>query len=298
MAEMRPSLSLPALLVAALVAPACDTAEVRPSASPAPRATPSPAGTASAEGLPAEADATPASGNGCSGTPPEATNAAWEQQVIELVNQQRRANGLPPLKHVTALSDAARWYAKDMVDDGYFGPDHDTYDWKGGRLVRVCAWGARLGAYYPGASARGENLGEGHSSPHEVVAGWMGSSRHRANILNGRYWETGVGYQAGASDEPRWVQDFGRRRNVYPVVIDDEAASTGGPLVHLYVYGSWREVRLRNDSEPFSPWRPFTSTVAWSLANVEGLRTVSVEMRSGSTAVTASDTIELSLRSR
>ena len=151
--------------------------------------------------------------------------------MIELVNRQRRANGLPPLKHVTALSDAARWYAKDMVDDDYFGPGHDTYDRKGGRLVRVCAWGARLSAYYPGASARAENLGEGYSSPQEVVDGWMGSSGHRANILNGRYWETGVGYQAGASDEPRWVQDFGRRRSVYPVVINDEAASTDDRLV-------------------------------------------------------------------
>ncbi len=227
MTHARP-LGLPALLVAALVAPACDSAEVRSSAPPPPQAT-APAGTASA-GLPAEADAAPAGGTGCSGTAPEATNAAWEQQVIELVNQQRRANGLPPLKHVTALSDAARWYAKDMVDDDYFGPDHDTYDRKGGRLVRVCTWDARLAAYYSGASARAENLGEGYSSPQEVVDGWMGSSGHRANILNGRYWETGVGYQAGASDEPRWVQDFGRRRSVYPVVIDDEAASTDEPL--------------------------------------------------------------------
>jgi uncharacterized protein YkwD len=289
-------LALPALLVATLVTAACDS--VGRSSVPLPPQATVPAGTASADALPAEADAAPASGNGCSGTAPEATNAAWEQQVIELVNQQRRANGLPPLKHVTALSDAARWYAKDMVDDDYFGPDHDTYDRKGGRLVRVCAWDARLSAYYPGASARAENLGDGYSSPQEVVDGWMGSSGHRANILNERYWETGVGYQAGASDEPRWVQDFGRRTSVYPVVIDDEAASTGSPLVGLYVYGRWREVRLRNDTEPFSPWQPFTSTVAWTLADVEGVRTVSVEMRSGSTVVTASDTIELGPRSR
>jgi uncharacterized protein YkwD len=129
--------------------------------------------------------------------------------VIELVNRQRRANGLPPLKQVTALSDAARWYAKDMVDDDYFGPGHDTYDRKGGRLVRVCAWGARLSAYYPGASARAENLGEGYSSPQEVVDGWIGSSdigQHPEQTLLGDRRR----YQAGASDG-RWVQDFGRR---------------------------------------------------------------------------------------
>ena len=121
--------------------------------------------------------------------------------MIELVNQQRRANGLPPLKHETSLTDAARWYAKDMVDDDYFGPGHDTYDRSGGRLVRVCAWSARIGAFYAGGNALGENIGEGYSSPQEAVTGWMGCSGHRANILNGDFRETGVGYRAGAS---RW----------------------------------------------------------------------------------------------
>jgi uncharacterized protein YkwD len=277
-------LGLPALLVASLVVPACDSASHRSSASLPPKAT-APAGSAAHE-------------KGCSGTAPAPTNAAWEQQVIELVNRQRKANGLPPLKQVPALTDAARFYAKDMVDDDYFGPGHDSYDRAGDRLVKACAWTARIGSFYTGASALAENIGEGYPSPEAVVTGWMGSAGHRANILNGSYWETGVGYQAGASDEHRWVEDFGRRRRVYPVVIDDEAASTDTLLVKLYVYGSWSEVRIQNDAEEFGPWQPFTSALAWSLANVEGLRTVSVEMRRGSTVTKASDTIELRLSRR
>jgi hypothetical protein len=81
-------------------------------------------------------------------------------------------------------------------------------------------------------------------------------------------------------------------------VIDDEAASADSRFVDLYVYGSWSEIRIRNDSEAFSPWQPFTNTLAWTLANLDGLRTVSVEMRSGSTTVTASDTIALGLSPR
>jgi uncharacterized protein YkwD len=234
-------LGLPALLVASLVVPACDSASHRSSASPPPKAT-APAGSAAHE-------------TGCSGTAPAPTNAAWEQQVIELVNRQRRTNGLPPLKQEPSLTDAARWFAKDMVDDDYFGPGHDTYDRSDGRLVRVCAWGARIGAFYTGGNAVGENLGDGYSTPQEVVTGWMGSAGHRANILNGDYRETGVGYRAGASGAHRWVQDFGRRSDTYPVVIDDEAASTDDRLVDLYVYGSWSEIRIRNDGEAFSPWR-------------------------------------------
>jgi uncharacterized protein YkwD len=99
---------------------------------------------------------------------------------------------------VTSLTDAARWYAKDMVDDDYFGRGHDTYDRSGGRLVKVCAWSARIGAFYTGWNALGENIADDSPSPQAVVTGWMGSSGHRANILNGDYWETGVGYRAGA----------------------------------------------------------------------------------------------------
>ncbi len=274
-------LGLPALLVATLVAPACNSAAVQSSVPPQPSATA------------LAGDAALAQDTGCSGPAPAATNAAWEQQVIELVNQQRRAHGQPPLKHVTSLTDSARWYAKDMVDDDYFGRDHDTYDRAGGRLVKVCAWSARIGAFYSGWNALGENLAVDSSSPQATVTGWMGSSGHRANILNEDYWETGVGYWAGAAYEHCWVQDFGRRSGVYPVVINDEAATTDSRFVDLYVYGSWSDIRIRNDNEAFGPWRPFTNTLAWTLADVDGLRTVDAEMRLGSTTLTARDTIAL-----
>ena len=279
-------LGLPALLAGALVAASCGSAPNQASV-PAP-----PPATAPAGGTALTHD------TGGSGTAPAPTNDAWEQQVIELVNQQRKANGLPPLKQEPSLTEAARWYAKDMVDDAYFGPGHDTYDRSGGRLVRACAWSARIGAFYAGGNTVGENLGDGYSSPQEVVTGWMGSSGHRANILNGDFRETGVGYRSGASGAHRWVQDFGRRSDTYPVVINDEAASTDDRLVRLYVYGSWSEIRLRNDGETFSPWQPFTPAPAWTLADVDGPRTVDVEMRSGSTTVAASDTIALSLSRR
>jgi len=213
--------------------------------------------------------------------------------VIELVNQQRKENGLPPLRQATSLTDAARWYVKDMVDDDYSGRGHDTYDRSGGRLVKVCAWSARIGAFYPGWNALGENIADGSPSPQAAVTGWMGSSGHRANILNGDFRETGVGYRAGASHGHYWVQDFGRRSGVHPVVINDEAASTDSRLVRLYVYGEWSEIRIRNDDEAFGPWQPFTNTLAWTLADVEGLRTVVVEVSSGSTTETARDTIVL-----
>ena len=280
MSACRHQLTLPVLLAAVLITLGGDAvlAEEVPPLPPAVAAT---------GPLPFAYD------SGCSGTAPAASNPDFEQQVISLVNQQRRANGLPPLKLVTPLTNAARWFAKDMVDDNYFGPDHDTYDRSGGSLVKVCAWSARIGAFYTGWNGLAENIAAGYSTPQAAVTGWMNSPGHRANILSSSVWETGVGYWSGASYGHYWAQDFGRRTGQYPVVIDDEAASTDNRNVALYVYGTWTEMRIRNDSESFTAWQPFSSTVSWTLPNVNGLRTVTVEMRSGATTVSSSDTITL-----
>ena len=125
----------------------------------------------------------------------------------------------------------------------------------------------------------------------------MESPGHRAKILGRNYWETGAGYWAGGSEGHYWVEDFGRRRGFFPVVIDGEARGTPKRDVRLHVYGTWREMRLRNDDGPLGPWRPFASSLDWQLAEGAGRRTVTVELRDGRTRATASDTILLA-RSR
>ena len=65
--------------------------------------------------------------SGCGGVTAPVSNAAYEQQVVEIVNAQRLANGsLPPYKRVDALDAAARYHAVDMAQDVYF--KHDSYD--------------------------------------------------------------------------------------------------------------------------------------------------------------------------
>jgi hypothetical protein len=107
----------------------------------------------------------------------------------------------------------------------------------------------------------------------------MESPGHRAKILDLSYWETGAGYWAGGSEGHYWVEDFGRRRGFFPVVIDGEARSTPTRDVRLHVYGTWREMRLRNDDGPSGPWRPFTGSLDWQLAEGAGRRTVTVGLR-------------------
>ena len=64
--------------------------------------------------------------------------------------------------------------------------------------------------YPPGAQA--ENISAGRPSPEAVVAGWMDSPGHCANIMDPTYREIGVGYYPSADMMGHyWTQTFGRR---------------------------------------------------------------------------------------
>jgi uncharacterized protein YkwD len=231
--------------------------------------------------------------SGCGGATAPITNAAYEQQVVELVNAQRLANGgLPPYKRVDSLDAAARYHAVDMAQDGYF--DHNSYDRDGqNQLVQVCTWSQRVGNYYQGV--RGENIAAGYHDPAAVMNGWMNSSGHRANILSGA-WEIGVGYYQGGSWGTYWVQDFGKRSGVYPLVINREAALTATRDVTLYLYGAgvFQEMRLKNENGAYTSWQPFQPDLPWTLSGCNGTKTVTAELKNSATTVTSSDEISLS----
>ena len=226
---------------------------------------------------------------GCGGINAPAVNAAYEQEIIDRVNAVRDSYGLPPLKWVSSLNHSARYHATDMGQDNYF--DHDSHDRQGGSLVKVCAWSARIQSYYTNWLSLAENIAAGYGTPAEVMAGWMNSPGHKNNILSEGNWEIGAGFYQGSTRY--WVQNFGRRRDVYPLIINREGATTDSPDVSLYIYGDWDEVRLRNDGGSWTSWRPFQSTMNWRLYWSRGERTVWAEMRNGSGTVVSSDTIYL-----
>ncbi|HTP10508.1 MAG TPA: CAP domain-containing protein [Anaerolineae bacterium] len=233
--------------------------------------------------------------SGCGGIIQPVVNADYEQQVLDLVNTERANNGLPPYKRATELDNAARYHSADMGQDNYFS--HDTYDRSGGNLVFVCDTWARLATYYPSTGWRGENIAAGYSTPQDVMNGWMNSSGHRANILSSNYWEIGIGYAtaSGSSYYRYWTQDFGQRSGVYPLIINRDAASTDSRHVALYIYGSFQQMRLKNDNGAWSDWQTFQNNVAWIIANGVGTHTVTAELKSGSTVITSSDTIYLTV---
>jgi len=124
---------------------------------------------------------------------PTTQEVAMEDAVHDLVNAQRTDNGVAPLLHDEAIRRVARAHSQDMIARDFFAhvnPDGlDPFD----RL-------ALEGLAY---AAAGENIAwnRGYSDPAgTAVDGWMNSSGHRANILNGTFTHTGVGAARRESD--------------------------------------------------------------------------------------------------
>ena len=121
--------------------------------------------------------------------------SANEAEVVRLVNEIRKENGLQPLTANWELARVARYKSQDMKDKGYFSHTSPTY---GSPYQMIRAFGLSF-------RAAGENIAKGYSTPQAVVNGWMNSSGHRANILNASYKQIGVGYVAQGN---YWTQMF------------------------------------------------------------------------------------------
>ncbi len=130
-------------------------------------------------------------------TIPERDNSVYEyeQEVIRLVNDIRKKNGLGTLEYDWQLSRVARYKSQDMHDKGYFSHTSPTY---GSPFDMMKSFGLSY-------RSAGENIAKGYKTPKDVVNGWMNSSGHRANILNSSYTKIGVGYVA---DGNYWTQMF------------------------------------------------------------------------------------------
>ena len=129
---------------------------------------------------------------------------AKEERTLRLHNQERRSRGLRPLCVHPKLTKAARAHSADMIRKDYFG--HGSV-------------GRRLKHYGYNWRVYGENIagGTGHyASPGNTFRRWMNSSGHRANILNRRFREIGIGTATGnykgRTGYTMYTVDFGSRR--------------------------------------------------------------------------------------
>lgn len=134
------------------------------------------------------------------GNTPTANEISLASQVLVLVNQERANNGgLPALSHNAAVAQVAYDHSWDMRQRSFFSHTNPGGASPFDRL-------AFAGISY---SAAGENIAMGYATPNDVMAAWMASSGHRANILNANYTEIGIGVREGPGG-PWWTQVFRR----------------------------------------------------------------------------------------
>jgi uncharacterized protein YkwD len=147
-------------------------------------------------------------------TPNEENLETIRTATLCLVNRERADNGEGALQPNAQLQQAAQDHSESMVQEDYFehtGPNGDT------PLSRMRAAGYIYSSQV--GYEVGENIGWGTlwlATPNAIVAAWMASPGHRANILDAHFQDTAIGVsphapaalahgQAGAI----YTQDFG-----------------------------------------------------------------------------------------
>jgi uncharacterized protein YkwD len=129
-------------------------------------------------------------------TAPAAGNVAQlERTTLCLVNLERSQRGLRALRSNGRLARAADGHSHDMVRRSFFSHEAPGGSTMSTRIKRA--------GYLSGARSYtfAENIAWGtgeYGTPLSIMKSWMQSPGHRANILNGRFREIGVGVALGA----------------------------------------------------------------------------------------------------
>jgi uncharacterized protein YkwD len=124
-----------------------------------------------------------------SASPSGANMAQIGRSILCLLNAERKARHLKPLRPNKRLSRAAIGHSRNMVARHYFA--HNGAD--GNPLSRI-----KRSGYIPrvGFWTVGENLAYGTgglATPAAIMKAWMNSPAHKANILTKGFKEIGIG---------------------------------------------------------------------------------------------------------
>lgn len=141
---------------------------------------------------------------------PDVADAA--RTILDAVNAARTAGRrcgeqamapVPPLAWNEALAAAALAHSSDMARLRYFSHQEKNGSVVGDRALKAGYRWRRIG----------ENIAAGQRSAQEVVAGWLASPGHCANIMDGSFTEFGVAFvRNGEKGRLYWTQVFGAPR--------------------------------------------------------------------------------------
>lgn len=135
---------------------------------------------------------------------------AEQLEVLDLVNLERAATGLGPVAMDLRLVESAQRHADDMEQGcflSHIGSDGSTHTER------------MLDAGY--SDPNREAAGAGQTTPQQIVDGWMGSTAHRAMLLDPASVHVGIAHAVGPQScalqpydviiQPHWWNaDFGK----------------------------------------------------------------------------------------
>jgi uncharacterized protein YkwD len=135
-------------------------------------------------------------------------------QVLSLLNAERAKVSCPALTEDSALTAAAQAHSVDMsTRQALTHTDAAGAD----PFTRAQAAGV--------LTLRSENVADGQATPDEVVADWMQSAKHKANILDCNVSTAGIGVATSADGTRYWTADFGVAAPVAPAAAPADASA-------------------------------------------------------------------------
>ena len=114
-------------------------------------------------------------------------SAITRDRLVDLINQVRQNNNLPPVSLNQTLDETAGFKVNDMLANNYF--EHTSPSG-----VTPWSWFKKAGYNYAYA---GENLAIDFAQTDAVFSAWMASPAHRDNILNPNFNEIGLAVKNG-----------------------------------------------------------------------------------------------------
>ncbi len=118
--------------------------------------------------------------------------------TLKYVNQARKKAGLAELSLDATLNSCAATRAKEMAKAGKL--THTRPD--GSKCFTVLESTAYAKGYH------GENIAYNYDNSKTVVAGWMESESHKANILSKNYTKMGIAREKDKEGHYYWCQIF------------------------------------------------------------------------------------------
>ena len=114
-----------------------------------------------------------------------------EQDLLKLINAERKKQGMNPLEWEEDLAKACRYHAFDLGSQGYF--NHNSYDRNKNDLIEVGGTFERIRKFYNDTFVNSENIAAGNEDVKGTYQQWYTSKGHYDNMFNSSSKKVGIG---------------------------------------------------------------------------------------------------------